>query len=239
VEHFLVFLHIHINEKVALKPKIVFRVLFFIERIYSVILITINIFGEKKMQDIEFMNIIRETERLIIRPTREDDFEIISTGLKGQLAKQNKYDDEELEFVDIYTKAFCKHNVESIKQSAINDKAYLFRVFKRDDGAYIGGVIIKPILRKHFQWAELGYWLLNQHWGKGYGSEMAKAAIDIAFRDIGLHRIEAQINLDNVASQKTAEKAGMKLECIRKGFIYEFDEWTDNMIYVINKQILR
>lgn len=188
------------------------------------------------MQDIEFMNIVRKTERLIIRPTREDDFEIIGAGLKGQLSQQNKYDDEELELVDIYTEAFCKHNVENIKQSAINDKAYLFRVFKRNDGAYIGGVIIKPILRKHFQWAELGYWLLNQHWGKSYGSEMAKAAIDIAFQELGFHRIEAQINLDNVASQRTAEKAGMKLECIRKGFIYEFDEWTDNMVYVINRQ---
>jgi RimJ/RimL family protein N-acetyltransferase len=65
---------------------------------------------------------------------------------------------------------------------------------------------------------------------------MLKAAIDIAFCELGFHRLEAQINLDNIASQKTAEKAGMKLECIRKGFIFEFDAWMDNMIYVINKE---
>jgi len=46
--------------------------------------------------------------------------------------------------------------------------------------------------------------------------------------------LEANINLDNVASQKTAERAGMELECTLKGVIYKFDTWTDNMVYVIN-----
>ena len=99
---------------------------------------------------------------------------------------------------------------------------------------YIGGVIIKTILRRNFQWAEVGYWLLNQHWGNGYGSEMVKGVIDIAFNELCFHRLEAHINLDNAASQKTAERSGMKFECIREGFIFESDEWTDNMIYVIN-----
>jgi len=63
---------------------------------------------------------------------------------------------------------------------------------------------------------------------------MVKVMIDIAFNELGFHRLEAHINLDNIASQKTAEAAGMSFKCIRKGFIFEFDEWTDNMIYVTN-----
>lgn len=189
---------------------------------------------EDKMQSIDFINISRESQRLIIRPTKEGDFVTIRDGLIGQGVQKNKYDDEELELADRYTEAFCKNNVDTLKQYAENDKAYLFRVFKKDDGSYIGGVIIKTILRKNFQWAEIGYWLLNQHWGKGYGSEMVKLAINVAFKELNFHRLEAQINLDNIASQKTAEMAGMKLECIRKEFIFEFDAWTDNMIYVVN-----
>lgn len=188
----------------------------------------------KKMQSIDYMNISRETQRLIIRPTTEEDFKIIRDGLKGQKAKQNKYDDEELELADIFTEDFFKRIVDTLIQHAKSDKAYEFRVFKKSDGSYIGGVIIKTILRRNFQWAEVGYWLLNQHWGNSYGSEMVKGVIDIAFNELCFHRLEAHINLDNVASQKTAEMAGMKFECIRKGFIFESDTWTDNMIYVIN-----
>lgn len=186
------------------------------------------------MQSINYTNIIRETQTIVIRPAREDDFITIRDGLKGQGIQQNKYDDEELELTNNYTEVFHKNNIESLKHYAKSDKAYLFRVFKKKDGRYIGGVIIKTILRKDFQWAEIGYWLLNQYWGNGYGIEMVKAAIDVAFHELGFHRVEAHINLDNVVSQKTAERAGMELECIRKGFIYENDTWTDNMVYVIN-----
>lgn len=188
------------------------------------------------MNSIDYINIIRETSRLIIRPMREKDFESIRNGLNGQYDQKNKYDDEELSLKDNYTKDFCKNSVESHKNYAKIDKGYEFSVFKKSDGEYIGGVIIKTISRKYFQWAEIGYWLLNQNWGNAYGSEAVKSGIDIAFNELCFHRLEAHINLDNVASQKTAEDAGMKLECIRKGFIYEFDNWTDNMIYVINNK---
>lgn len=186
------------------------------------------------MKPIDYINIIKLTQRLIVRPTREEDFVTIRDGLKAQGEQKSKYDDEELELLDKYTETFCKNNVNSLIQHAKDDKAYMFRVFKNIEGTYIGGVIIETIQRKNFQWAEIGYWLLNQHWGNGYGSEMVKAAIDVAFNELHFHRVEAHINLDNIASQRTAERAGMKLECIRKEFIYEGDSWTDNMIYVIS-----
>ena len=187
------------------------------------------------MKKIAYISTYGESEKLIIRAIAEEDFEVIAYGLNGQGKKKNRFDEEEIDLALKYTKDFCKTNVRNLISYAEDDKAYMFRAFKKEDNSYIGGVIIKTILRKNFQWAEIGYWLLNQHWGQGYGSEMLKAGIDIAFNELGFHRLEAHINLDNIASQKTAEKAGMKLECIRENFIYEDEKWTDNMIYVINK----
>ncbi|GKX30672.1 N-acetyltransferase [Vallitalea longa] len=183
---------------------------------------------------IDFTTITRQMDNVIIRSGREEDYNTIKNSLKGQNKQQNKFDEEEINFKNNYSKEFFINKVRSIKQNARDDKYYLFRVFKKDDGSYIGGVIIKTILRKNFQWAEIGYWLLNQYWGNGYGAEMVEAAIDIAFNELGYHRLEAYINLDNIASQKTAELAGMQYECTRKGFIYENEVWTDNMVYVIN-----
>jgi Acetyltransferases, including N-acetylases of ribosomal proteins len=182
---------------------------------------------------IGFESIVKETDRLTIRPARIEDYKIILVGLQGQRAQQNIYDEEEMGLAEIYTKTFFGDNVQAMQKQASKDIAYLFRVFKKDDGRYIGGVIIKTILRKNFQWAEVGYWLLNQHWGRAYGAEMLKGAVDIAFNELDFHRVEAHINMDNAVSQKTAARAGMELECIRKGFICEEGIWTDNMIYVI------
>jgi [ribosomal protein S5]-alanine N-acetyltransferase len=61
-----------------------------------------------------------------------------------------------------------------------------------------------------------------------------KEALNIAFNPLKYHRVEAHINLDNSVSIKLAESAGMEFECKRKGFIFEFGEWTDNLIYYKN-----
>lgn len=183
---------------------------------------------------IDYEKIIRKTDRLIIRPMQKEDFLIVKENLDEQGSQKNKYDEEEIEFVNNYTEEVFENHLKASREYSTNDNAYTFKVFKKSDGKYIGGIIIKNIQRKNFQWSEIGYWLLNQYWGNGYGSELIKAGIDIAFKELGFHRVEAQINLDNIASQRAAENAGMELECIRKGFIYEFGEWTDNMVYMIN-----
>lgn len=171
------------------------------------------------MQLIDYRNIIREAEALVVRPAKEADFAAILKGLQGQVAQKNKYDEEELELTAQYTKAFCIENIKSLEKSAEDDKGYLFRIFKKkNDGGYIGGVIIKTIKRQHFQWAEVGYWLLNQHWGNGYGVEVVEAAIDIAFKELGFHRLEAHINLDNIASQKKPQDVlAWNLNVLEKG----------------------
>ncbi|MEV5040052.1 GNAT family N-acetyltransferase [Peribacillus frigoritolerans] len=63
-----------------------------------------------------------------------------------------------------------------------------------------------------------------------------KEALNIAFKDLKFHRIEAHINVDNTPSYNLAENVGMEFECIRKGFIFEFGEWTDNLVYYINSK---
>lgn len=183
----------------------------------------------------EFMNIRGESERLIVKAMREEDFETILEGLKGQGPRQNIHE-EETELTEYFTEEFCKDYVAKCLEGSNSDRFYEFRVYKKEDGSYIGGVIVKTIKRGDFQWGEIGYWLLNQHWGKGYGSEMVKILIEISFKDLGFHRLEAHVNLDNIASQKTAQAAGMKFECIREGFIFESEGWTDNMVYFINNK---
>ena len=59
---------------------------------------------------------------------------------------------------------------------------------------------------------EIGYTLHPDYWGRGYVPEAALALIDLAFRELGLHKIELTCFGYNLQSQRIAEKLGFTLE---------------------------
>lgn len=60
--------------------------------------------------------------------------------------------------------------------------------------------------------AEVGYALGHEHWGKGYIGEALEVLLDFAFGDLGLHRIEADIDPRNTGSIRTVERLGFQQE---------------------------
>ena len=81
--------------------------------------------------------------------------------------------------------------------------------------------------------AMLWYTLHPDHWGHGFTTEAARAMVDAGFRELGLHRIWADSDPDNVASWRVLEKIGMRREghLIENTFIK--GEWVDSLIYAI------
>ena len=61
-------------------------------------------------------------------------------------------------------------------------------------GELIGGIGIEK--------GELGYWLAEPHWGKGYGSEAARAVTDHAFEALGRDMMAASYLSGNAASRR-------------------------------------
>jgi len=59
---------------------------------------------------------------------------------------------------------------------------------------------------------EIGYILHPDYWGRGYVSEAARALIDLAFKELNLHKIELSCFGYNLQSQRVAEKLGFTLE---------------------------
>lgn len=56
---------------------------------------------------------------------------------------------------------------------------------------------------------EVGYRFLREHWGRGYATEAALAAIRFGFDELGLDRIVAVTLPTNVASRRVMEKCGL------------------------------
>ena len=179
--------------------------------------------------------IASETDRLVIRPLRKEDYHRWLEGFHHKLPKQHKYDDDKMDLSEWTQDAF-NDVVKKHQELANKDEAYVFGIFRKQDHKHIGKVEFSTIMRDEFQWGLIGYRLHNQFWRRGYGKEAVKEALNIAFRDLKFHRIEAHINVDNTPSIKLAESVGMEFECLRKGFIYEFGGWTDNLVYYMNAQ---
>jgi hypothetical protein len=88
-----------------------------------------------------------------------------------------------------------------------------------------------PICRRDRQLGNLGYWVSNLHWGKGFGLVIASAGLQIGFAEIGLHRIEAVIDPDNLHSIRVAEKAGMINEGLKAKLLLEDGDWIDQVVF--------
>lgn len=66
--------------------------------------------------------------------------------------------------------------------------------------------------------AEAAYWLLPEARGRSWGSRALRLVCDWGFQSLGLERIAVLADLDNLASQRTAEKAGFTRECVLRGY---------------------
>ena len=56
---------------------------------------------------------------------------------------------------------------------------------------------------------ELGYWIAQGHWGRGYATEAVRSVLSLA-RTLGHRRVTARHFADNPASRRVLEKAGFR-----------------------------
>ena len=78
----------------------------------------------------------------------------------------------------------------------------------KTSGAFIGF----GGLRSLFGTPEVVYHLAKENWGKGFATELARAALRFGFQDRGFDRIVAITRPLNAASINVMEKLGMKYE---------------------------
>jgi len=86
-------------------------------------------------------------------------------------------------------------------------------------------------LTKMFKRAELGYWVGNPFWGKGYATEASEAVIHYGFTELKLNKIHATHFTRNPASGKVMQKLGMESEGVFKQHAIKWDEYVDLAAY--------
>jgi len=90
-----------------------------------------------------------------------------------------------------------------------------FLICLRRTGGIVGGVNINNIVRGSLQRGTLGYVAYAPTAGRGYMTEGLGLVIRHAFGELGLHRLEADIQPGNTRSSKLVERLGFRLEGTR------------------------
>ncbi len=101
-------------------------------------------------------------------------------------------------------------------------------VCRRGDDAIVGFFNISQIVRRLFQSAYLGYAAGRPFAGQGYMSEGIQQVLAVAFSDLGLHRLEANIQPGNEPSLALARGAGFHREGFSPRYLKIGGRWRDH-----------
>lgn len=102
-------------------------------------------------------------------------------------------------------------------------------------GEAIGEIGFVPQLDVHRFAAEIGYWMSEDHWGKGVGSKALAAACNYAFSKASIVRLFADVVEHNKGSCRILEKCGFQLEGVFRNHIFKEGEFYDQFVYALLK----
>jgi|SRR3989344_4262918 len=173
-----------------------------------------------------------KTKRLILRlPTLND--------AKNIVEEINNFEISKWLFPVVYpytlkdAKQYIKSSIKKAKEKLA--ETYSFSIELKEEKRIIGGMGIHDI--DYFnQRAEVGYWLGQNYWHKGYASEALQALLNFAFNKLKLERIEIPIFVGNKPSARLVKRFGAKLEGIKRragrskatGLVH--DEWIFGLL---------
>ncbi|MEV6952475.1 GNAT family protein [Streptomyces sp. NPDC051183] len=103
-----------------------------------------------------------------------------------------------------------------------------FLVCELATGAIAGFVNINNIVRGAFQCGALGYGAFAHAAGRGLLGEALDLVLGHAFGELGLHRLEANIQPGNAASIALVKGRGFRLEGLSPDFLYVDGAWRDH-----------
>jgi [ribosomal protein S5]-alanine N-acetyltransferase len=105
----------------------------------------------------------------------------------------------------------------------------LFIASKGEPDRVLGAINLRNIIRGAMMGATLGYGLAPDAIGHGYMTESVKRVVEIAFDDLGLHRVEVNIMPRNAPSLAVVERAGFVREGLSPRYLQINGRWEDHV----------
>src|SRR5438477_1976676 len=156
------------------------------------------------------MNVELSEGAILIRPYRQEDTDALYAAVRESIAEVSPW----LPWChEDYSIEESREFVSTRGKSAADGEWYSFGVFEKDSGKFLGGVGLNFINRVHMM-ANLGYWVRSSSAGRGVATAATRLAARFGFEELGLQRIEIVAAVENIPSQRVAEKAGAVREAV-------------------------
>lgn len=153
------------------------------------------------------MNLILETERLVLRPMETSDAEAMFALDSNPNVHLYLGNNPATEMERVH------NNIKSIQNQYQQHGIGRFIAELKDTKEVIGWAGLKFITEEengHINFYDIGYRLREEFWGKGYAYEAAVKWLDHAFNTMEIPTIYAGAHVDNVGSNKILRKIGLQ-----------------------------
>jgi ribosomal-protein-alanine N-acetyltransferase len=111
-----------------------------------------------------------------------------------------------------------------------------FLICRADDHAIVGTITLSQIFRKAFQNAYLGYQLFGGYTGNGFMTNAVDLVLRFAFEDLGLHRVEANVQPNNKPSIAVLTRNGFAKEGFSRRYLKIAGRWRDHERWAILRE---
>lgn len=130
---------------------------------------------------------------------------------------------------DFFTAAGMTRRIDQVIDESIRGERRYWTI--RVDGALAGDISLSHIQRGALQNANVGYMVDVAFRGRGVATAAVRLAVQSAFGELGLHRLEAGVMPSNVGSQRVLERAGFTRVGITRSLLYIAGRWEDHILY--------
>jgi aminoglycoside 6'-N-acetyltransferase len=108
---------------------------------------------------------------------------------------------------------------------------YQVAIERKSDAVLLGDCAFK--LSSDGRQSELGCTLAQAHWGHGYATEAVRRLIAYLFGDLGLHRVYANCDVENLAAVRTLEQLGLRREAHFVENLWFKGRWSSEYWYAL------
>ena len=129
-----------------------------------------------------------------------------------------------------FTEAGQREAVEALLAQRAAGTAVPLVILDRS-GAIAGTLTLASIIRGAFQSCSVGYWLAEGAQGQGLATDALRAAAELAFGELRLHRVQAETLTHNLRSQRVLHRAGFERYGEARSYMHIAGEWQDNVLY--------
>ena len=163
-------------------------------------------------------------------------FEEADTANLAALLSRNKYFWSRFEPIhreEFYTVEMQHKKILESMEMLKLQREYSFGIYEPLTKQLIGHIALYAIKRVPYSSAFVGYSLDERYVGQGIATEAVSLMLQLAFEQLKLHRVEAYIAPDNIASIRVIEKNGFQQEGLLRKLLYINGQWIDHYQYAI------